>query len=143
MCIGMKKSNQTFLIEKEDVHVKYSNANIKKIFMPNKSNLVTEIIQRFYNAKQLIKKYKSWKINKCKDCLVNYPMTNYLDMEFLLKKEGIFSNITKESNNERDKIEQLISENKNDSWYRIEHWLRLYHCILEEEVLEAYKNICK
>ena len=120
MCIRIKKSNQTFSIEKEDACVKCSNMSMKKILMPSKSNLVTEIIRRFCNEKQLIKKCKSWMISKCKDWLINYPVTNLSHIEFLLKEEGIFSNIARESNNERDKIEQLISENKNDSWYRIE-----------------------
>ena len=143
MCIGMTKHNQTFLIEKQEVCVKCSNVNMKKMFMPNKSNLVTEIVRRFYNEKQLIKKCKSWKLSRCKDWLVDHPVTNLLDIEFLLKEEGMFSNITKESNDERDKIEKLISDNKNDSWYGLEPWLRLYHCMLEEEVLEACKNIHK
>ena len=103
--IGMKKSNKTFLIEKGDVHVKCSKTEMKKMSMTNKNDLVIEMIWRFYNANHLIKKCKSWTIAKCKDWLIDNPVTDLLDMEFLLQEEVIFSEITKQSNNERNKVQ--------------------------------------
>ena len=63
------------------------------------------------------------------------------DVIFLLREEDLFTNTTKQSNDESKSTQDLTSENRVDSWYGIEPWLRLRHCMLEEEVLEAHVSM--
>ena len=90
------------------------------MFMPNKNNLVIDIVRRCYNSNDSVKKCKSWTITKCKDWLVNNPVTELNDIPFLLHEEGLFSEIVKQSNKEGNKVKQLIEDDINDSWYGIE-----------------------
>ena len=89
VCIGMKKYNKTFLIEKEEAHAKCPQIELKRMFMPSKNNLVMEIVRRHYSSHDSVKKCKSWTISKCKDWLVNNPVTEVKDMQFLVHEEGL------------------------------------------------------
>ena len=65
-------------------------------------------------------------------------MIDVSDFRFLLRKENLVYQTIKQSNDESKSSQDLSSENRADDWYGIETWLRLHHCVLEEEALEVY-----
>ena len=82
-------------------------------------------------------------MTKCKECLTTSQVREVNDVRFALREKNQFNQTTKQSDDESKSAQHLSSYNRADSWHVIEPWLRLNHCMLEEEALEACVSICK
>ena len=63
------------------------------------------------------KKRKRCITKKCKEWLRSNLVIDTNDTEFLLRKEKLFVNTTKHSDEESQVAQRLSSENKNDIWH--------------------------
>ena len=61
------------------------------------------------------------------------------DVKYLLLQEKILRKILTDAEIERNQLSEL-HESVNTSWAGPEPWLHLYHCIIEEDVQEAFLN---
>ena len=62
------------------------------------------------------------------------------DMQFMLSEEKHFCDATKDGNTELVELEILNNENESVRWHGLIPWLRLHHCVLEEDTLRACKD---
>ena len=64
-------------------------------------------------------------------------------MKFILSEEKSVRNATKQGNKELAELEKVNNENESDRWHGVVPWLRLHHCVLEEDVLTSCKDVHK
>ena len=55
----------------------------------------------------------------------------------------MFKNITKNFNEETEKQSEILKENNLDRWFGVKPHLRMCHTMLRNDVLAAYKEICR
>ena len=70
-------------------------------------------------------------------------MSDAIDVEFIKLEEYCFRKIVSNSNEESNKLKELLDENKADHWFGLTPWLHLYHCALEEDALLAHRDVHK
>lgn len=140
MCLGAEEGNPSFGdVERDDC---YMNARNKRSFQPTRVDLLAEVSRRFAKengGKQ--RKCSSWSKQKARDWLLVHPITDEADLDFLKAEEKMLRDTLLASAAERATQLELHDSNTADAWVGKEPWLRMYHAILEDEVLTSYKRV--
>ena len=111
----------------------YKSTKKKVAFIPNKDVLIKEIYRRADSSAERRPRMSSKKIEDLRSWLQENPITNPTDVAFLQKEEGSF----------RDSLQAALEETANKppdsaNWTSHLPYLRLYHCMVEDEVVEAF-----
>jgi hypothetical protein len=115
----------------------YASASGKKQFLPILLGLKDEVIRRSTSKKKPLPKCKNWNKPKLLAWLGDNPIENLVDVAFLIKEEASLRNVLIEAKKETS---QLASNDniKKSPWVTNLPFLRLYHCLLDDNVKKAF-----
>ena len=114
----------------------FKSSNQKLKFTPKAVTLTAEIARRAFVLNIKKPKCANWKITAKQDWLVKYPITNPADVEFVKRECALYISLLQNAADEKSR--QAVASSLN--WAGNNPYLRLYHCLIEDDIKEAYVN---
>ena len=87
-----------------------TNAKTSRHFFPVRVNFCIGITRRYFSAARIVKRCKTWKIQRVKDYLQQNPVIDVANVHFLSTEEKCFPDVNKEGNDKLSKLESTNSE---------------------------------
>ena len=109
----------------------------RKQFVPSNKMLIEEILRRKEAKGEHVKVNKQMNQSAAMDWLLNNPVENEDDVQFVLQGVSLFLEASQQVENE-------TSSNSRDQWSGMIPFIRLIHCLVDSEnTMEAFKNSFK
>jgi hypothetical protein len=115
----------------------YSTSRNRKGITPASAMLIEEVTRRCIATNRAPVKCKSYPKPKLLSWLIKNPVDNPADVEFLTKEVATLHKQIAEA--AQEKVDMLAKEaTKKSPWLTSAPFLRLYHCLLHDEVKKAF-----
>jgi hypothetical protein len=117
----------------------YASYSGRNRFLPTQPIIVAEVFRRSKYHKKVPPKCKNWTKCLLLEWLLENPRKNLDDVNFLIKEEESFRNVLAEARKERETTStEPTKPTKKSPWISNEPFLRLYHCLLDDAVKQAF-----
>jgi hypothetical protein len=120
----------------------YASCGRRNAFLPMVPMLIKEVFRRCASKKTTAPKCKNWPKPMLLEWLIKNPTENLPDVNFLIKEEESFRSIIIDAEKERANgmLTATESTKKKSPWVSNEPFLRLYHCLLDDNVKKAFQK---
>jgi hypothetical protein len=117
----------------------YVSAKGKAHFVPGVPHLVEEVLRRCASRKITPVKCKNYLKPRLLTWLSENPIDDPADVAFLVLEEGRFRKVFTDAQEEKENNPLTNKEtSRNKSWTHNDPFLRLYHCLIEDNVKKAF-----
>ena len=120
----------------------YASSKGKNYFVPVVPHLIKEIQRRCASQKITPVKCKNYNKPKLLTWLSNNPIVDPADVAFLVKEEALFRKVPTDSMQEKENNNLMTNKETiktiKKPWNQNGPFLRLYHCLLEDNVRKAF-----
>ena len=117
----------------------YISAKGKAHFVPVVPHLIDEVLRRCASRKIAPVKCRNYPKPKLLTWLSKNPIEDAADVAFLVMEKGRFRKVYTDAQDEKEKNPLTNKEpSKNKPWTQNDPFLRLYHCLIEDNVKQAF-----
>jgi hypothetical protein len=132
MCVGLKSGDDRSLGDAGEEP--YASMKFRKKVVPTQKHMTEEIHRRSVANGAPSPTCKYWTKDKLVVWLNDNPVSEPVDITFLISEEKKLFDTVAAGKNERAAVSETSSTSRTPAWTTNEPYLRLYHCFFHEEV---------
>ena len=136
MCYGLKDGDRVLGVVTDDP---YKSTKRKVQFIPNRDYLLDEIKRRADDINVLPRpRMVSKSVEQGRTWVLANPITDPVDVAFFKREEGYFRLSLQAALEEEQNVTQQTRTSNSASWTTCDPFLRLYHSLIDDEVINAF-----